>query len=83
MEVKLLAVHEGRKLKDVATDLLKRGLSAGKAKPKNTARLDFLLTAPDGAPDMTSERVRQILNRGLQGSCSGLWDKSLEAPIPR
>jgi hypothetical protein len=27
-EMKLLAVHEGRKLKDVAADLLKRGLSA-------------------------------------------------------
>ena len=29
-EMKLLAVHEGRKLKDVAADLLKRGLGAGK-----------------------------------------------------
>jgi hypothetical protein len=26
-EIKLRAVHEGRKLKDVATDLLKRGLA--------------------------------------------------------
>jgi hypothetical protein len=60
-EMKILAVHEGRKLKDVAADLLKRGLSAGNAKPKNTARRDFFLTAPDGAPEMTPERVRQIL----------------------
>ena len=29
-EMKLLAVHEGRKLKDVAADLLKRGLHSGK-----------------------------------------------------
>jgi hypothetical protein len=35
-EVKLRAVHEGRKLKDVAADLLKRGLAAPDpaAKPK-------------------------------------------------
>lgn len=31
-EMKLLAVHEGRKLKDVAADLLKRGLSGEKSK---------------------------------------------------
>jgi hypothetical protein len=60
-EMKLLAVHEGRKLKDVAADLLKRGLSAGNAKPKNTAGRDFLLSAPIDAPEMTPERVRQIL----------------------
>lgn len=29
-EMKLLAAHEGRKLKDVAADLLKRGLGAEK-----------------------------------------------------
>lgn len=36
-EVKLRAVHEGRKLKDVAADLLKRGLSAPETavKPKS------------------------------------------------
>ena len=45
-EMKLLAVHEGRKFKDVAADLLKRGLSAGKTKPKSMARRDFFLTAP-------------------------------------
>lgn len=33
-EVKLRAVHEGRKLKDVAADLLKRGLSAPEATAK-------------------------------------------------
>lgn len=32
-EMKLLAVHEGRKLKDVAADLLKRGLSSEKSSP--------------------------------------------------
>lgn len=32
--LKLRAVHEGRKLKDVAADLLKRGLSAAEASPQ-------------------------------------------------
>jgi hypothetical protein len=37
-ELKLRAVHEGRKLKDVAADLLKRGLDAPEpaAKPRTT-----------------------------------------------
>ncbi len=60
-EMKLLAVHEGRKLKDVAADLLKRGLRAGDNKSKSGTRQDFLLSAPSIAPEMTPERVRQIL----------------------
>jgi plasmid stability protein len=60
-EMKLLAAYEGRKFKDVAADLLKRGLITGNTKPKNTARRDFLLSAPVGAPEMTPERVREIL----------------------
>ena len=60
-EMKLLAVHQGRKLKDVAAELLKSGLKAGENKPKSDTRKDFLLSAPSNAPDMTPERVRQIL----------------------
>jgi hypothetical protein len=60
-EMKLLAVHEGRKLKDVAADLLKRGLRSGKSKPRSALPEDFLLSAPTSAPEMTPERVRQIL----------------------
>jgi hypothetical protein len=60
-EMKLLAVHEGRKLKDVAADLLKRGLSSGQNKAKSKAPKDFLLSAPASAPDMTPEQVRRIL----------------------
>lgn len=60
-EMKLLAVHEGRKLKDVAADLLKRGLSSGKNKSRSAPPEDFLLSAPASAPEMTPERVRQIL----------------------
>jgi len=60
-EMKLLAVYEGRKLKDVAADLLKRGLNSGKNKSSSAPAEDFFLTAPANAPEMTPERVRQIL----------------------
>ena len=60
-EMKHLAVHEGRKLKDVAADLLKRGLKSGKNKSRSLPPEDFLLSAPASAPEMTPERVRQIL----------------------
>jgi hypothetical protein len=60
-EMKLLAVHEGRKLKDVAADLLKRGLNSGTSKCKPKAPKDFLLSAPASAPAMTPDKVRRIL----------------------
>lgn len=60
-EMKLLAVHEGRKLKDVAADLLMRGLKAGENKAKPAPPKDFLLSAPAGAPEMSPERIRHIL----------------------
>ena len=40
-EMKFLAVHEGRKFKDVAADLLKRGLSAGKTERKSKTQATF------------------------------------------
>jgi hypothetical protein len=45
-EMKLLAIYEGRKLKDVVADLFKRGLKAGDKTPKSGNRQDFLLSAP-------------------------------------
>ncbi len=60
-EMKLLAVHEGRKLKDVAADLLKRGLGSSKQTSKTSRPADFLLSAPANAPAMTPEQVRRIL----------------------
>ena len=60
-EMKLLAAREGRKLKDVAADLLKRGLISGKNAATSAPHEDFFLTAPANAPEMTPERVRQIL----------------------
>ena len=60
-EMKLLAVNEGRKLKDVAAELLKRGLSVEKAGCPFEPPKDFFLSAPATAPEMTPERVREIL----------------------
>ncbi|MGJ8633906.1 MAG: antitoxin [Luteolibacter sp.] len=60
-EMKLLAVNEGKKLKEVAAELLKRGLSAGRTGSPSTPPEDFLLSAPATAPKMTPERVREIL----------------------
>ena len=60
-EMKILAVHEGRKLKDVAADLLKRGLNSGKNKYTSAPPEEFFLSAPANAPEMTPERLRQSL----------------------
>ena len=60
-EMKLLAVNEGRKLKDVAAELLKRGLNSPRNHSRSKSAGDFLLSAPATAPEMTPERVRQIL----------------------
>ncbi len=48
-EMKLRAVHEGRKLKDVATDLLKRGL-AQNAASHPSAQKPRILIQPNGLP---------------------------------
>lgn len=63
-EMKLMAVHEGRKLKDVAADLLKRGLSGEKptapvpAAKKGAIKLP-LFPSPKTAPAsrMTVEQL--------------------------
>ena len=60
-EMKILAVHEGRKLNDVAADLLKRGLEVGDNNANSGTCEDFLLSAFSGSPEMTPERVREIL----------------------
>lgn len=60
-EMKLLAVHEGRKMKDVAAELLKRGLSSRADRSRSAPPEDFFLSAPHDAPEMTPELVRQIL----------------------
>ena len=62
-EMKLLAVHEGRKLKDVAADLLKRELSSEKNRSKSKAPADILLSAPANASEMTPSKSAESLRR--------------------
>ncbi len=49
-EMKLRAVHEGRKLKDVATDLLKRGLANNAGASLPTVHQPRILIQPNGLP---------------------------------
>lgn len=51
-EMKLLAVHEGRKLKDVAADLLKQGLKAS----KGSASVPAAMKSPVKLPLFPSPR---------------------------
>lgn len=68
-EIKLKAVHEGRKLKDAMAELLRAGLAAGAAKAvegmarKRKMRLPLVKCrhAATGATDMTPQRVADVL----------------------
>ncbi|MFU8894312.1 MAG: hypothetical protein ACNA8L_11870 [Luteolibacter sp.] len=74
--VKLRAVHEGRKLKDVAADLLKRGLAAPEttthpkiAKPKIEIQANGLpvVRCPANAPAkrMTADELLALQRQSL------------------
>ena len=58
-EMEFRAAQRGCKVEDVAAELLKRALAPGKTTSAPAA--DYLLAAPAGAPPMTPERVKQIL----------------------
>lgn len=68
-EIKLKAVHEGRKLKDAMAELLRAGLAAGAVKAKGrTARkqkpslpLVKCRHAATEATEMTPQRVADVL----------------------
>jgi len=67
-EIKLKAVHEGRKLKDAMADLLRAGLAArgAKAEGKSTRRATRLPLvkcrhAATPATEMTAQRVADVL----------------------
>ncbi len=70
-EIKLKAVHEGRKLKDAMADLLRAGLAAGAAKAedgsarKRKARLPLVKCRHEAtaAAEMTPQRVADVLLR--------------------
>lgn len=65
-EVKLRAVEENRKLKDMVADLLRRGLAqepAGSPHIRNRVKLPLIKGAHRARPDeeMTPERLAQVL----------------------
>ncbi len=68
-EIKLKAVHEGRKLKDAMADLLRAGLAAGAARAeertarKKRPRLPLVKCrhGATAATEMTPQRVADIL----------------------
>lgn len=65
-EVKLRAVHDNRRLKDVVAELLRKGLAAeGDNKPavRNRVKLPLIVAkhpAPPGQ-ELTPERIAEIL----------------------
>ncbi len=64
-EMKLLAVHEGRKLKDVAADLLKRGLSGEKSKAMAPAAKKRAIKLPLFPSPKTAPASRMTLEELL------------------
>jgi plasmid stability protein len=58
-EMQLRAAQMGCRVEEMATELLKRALAPGKTASAPVA--DYLLAAPAGAPPMTPERIKQIL----------------------
>jgi plasmid stability protein len=64
--VKIRAAHEGRRLKDVMADLLRRGLAEerkGARRTRRKVRLPLIECAHDARPDeeMTPKRVAEVL----------------------
>jgi hypothetical protein len=64
--MKIRAAREGRKLRDVATEVIQRGLSKSPPKPeKATKRIAFpLIQCKHPAPkdqELTSDRIAEIL----------------------
>lgn len=63
-EIKLTAVHDGRKLKDLMADLLRRGLMAGKAKnAARPGRVKLPLIKCRKKAALTPEQVAEALNQ--------------------
>ena len=64
--VKIRAVEENRKLKDMIADLLRHGLAQGRGTPptvRKRTKLPLVVCAHEARPDeeMTPERVAQVL----------------------
>lgn len=61
-EMKLRAAHEGRKLRDVATEIFRRGLSQPSSHseaPKHRVKLPLIECK--AATELTAEQVAQVL----------------------
>jgi len=61
--VKLRAVHEGRRVKDVMADVIRKGLGQRPAATGRLVRLPLVQCAHDARPaeEMTPERVAAVL----------------------
>ena len=64
-EMELRAVHEGRKLKDVVAEILRRGLAQPKTSESATIRhrvkLPLIKAKPGSFPiDLTGERIHKL-----------------------
>jgi plasmid stability protein len=64
-EMKLRAAHEGRKLRDVATEIFRRGLAQSGPQAGGAAhRVKLpLIVCPTASGDLTAERVSELLTR--------------------
>ena len=57
-----LAQQEGRTAEAVVTDLMRRGLASRSSEEEDAPDPDLpVLTAPEGAPTLTSEMVRRAM----------------------
>lgn len=66
--VKIRAVNEGRRLKDVMADIIKHGLAqppGAAATPPRKVQLPLVACAHDAPPqeEMTAERVAEVLSQ--------------------
>ena len=67
-EVKLRAVHEGRKLKDVAAELLRRGLSRSATPASRKQKPMIVRDAISGLPVIRSQRSAGFVPPTLEES---------------
>lgn len=62
-EVKLRSVHEGKKLKDLMADLLRKGLSAGKQRSAaRPSRVKLPLIQCRKTAELTPQQVADVLS---------------------
>lgn len=60
-QVKLRALHDGKKLKDAVAELLRRGLAARRAPTRRSSRVQLPLVQCKRAAELTPARIAAIL----------------------